>query len=78
MASVRPTLAVDIDEVLGMFVHSMCTFVNGKSNTSWKADDFVSYHFADVWKCSDEEVCDFVFVLRATCSRCISFPLHLS
>lgn len=52
----RPTVAVDLDEVLGQFVPQFCAWHNETFNTSWHADEFHSYHFTDVKGGSDEEV----------------------
>lgn len=34
----------------------MCAHVNEKYGATQSVDEFFSYHFADVWKCSDAEV----------------------
>lgn len=45
----RPVVAVDVDEVLGHFVHQLCRFHNAKYRTTLTPDDFVSYNFHEVW-----------------------------
>ncbi len=52
---VKPVVAVDVDEVLGCFVDNMCHVLNGMFEERYTAEHFHSYHFADVWRCSDEE-----------------------
>ncbi len=62
LMSSKPVLAVDLDEVLGSFVDAMCVHLaaQGVNNT---AADFFSYHFSDVWKCSEEEcMCAYICI----------------
>jgi len=51
----KPTIAVDLDEVLGQFLQQLALFHNEEYGTSLTIKDFHSYHFADVWECTDEE-----------------------
>ncbi|EGD79086.1 hypothetical protein PTSG_11828 [Salpingoeca rosetta] len=51
----RPVIAVDLDEVLGYFVDALCEFHNDKYGTTYKASDFHSYTFQDVWGGTKEE-----------------------
>lgn len=40
----------------GSFVRSLNKFHGSRYGTSLRESDYFSYHFADVWGCSDEEV----------------------
>jgi hypothetical protein len=52
---VKPTIAVDLDEVLGAFVEGLALFHNQRYGTKLSSADFRSYHFADVWGGTGEE-----------------------
>lgn len=41
-------VAVDLDEVLGAFVPSLCEYHNEQYGTKLKLSDFFSYRFRDV------------------------------
>lgn len=61
----RDTIAIDIDEVLGAFLESLCLHINvlgfegsvtssgstasATSSKMWTPEDFSSYHFNDAW-----------------------------
>ena len=45
-----------MSEGQGTFVADMCTFMARTRGTAWKEADYFSYHFSDVWRCSEEEV----------------------
>eukprot|EP00963_Diacronema_lutheri_P013932 scaffold2848_cov352-Pavlova_lutheri.AAC.23 len=51
----RLRVAVDVDEVLGRFVHSLNAFVLEAFGESYDESDYHIYRFADVWNCSAEE-----------------------
>ena len=51
----KPVIAVDLDEVLGQFVPAIVAFHNATYGSSYTAEDFFSYRFADVWQCHDDE-----------------------
>lgn len=51
----RLVVAVDLDEVLGMFVEALAAWHNVHHGTRLSADDFHSYHFRDVWGGTEEE-----------------------
>jgi hypothetical protein len=40
----------------GTFVAALCEYTNAVHGTSFTEAQFFSYHFADVWKCEEEEV----------------------
>jgi hypothetical protein len=42
-----PTIAVDVDEVLGRYVRSFCLFYNKQRKTNFTEDQFISYKFSD-------------------------------
>ena len=44
----KPVLAIDLDEVLGQFVESICHWHNRRFNTSLTSVDFISDHFSAV------------------------------
>ena len=44
----KPILAIDLDEVLGQFVESICVWHNRRFHTSLTSEDFISYHFSAV------------------------------
>lgn len=51
----RVTIAVDVDEVLGRFVHSLNAFCLEKYGQHYRVEDYFVYDFAQVWKCSKDE-----------------------
>lgn len=51
----RLRVAVDVDEVLGRFVHSLNAFVLEAFGERYDESDYHIYRFADVWNCSAEE-----------------------
>lgn len=61
--SKRPVVAVDVDEVLGQFVHQLCAFHNASYRTSLTPEDFTTYNFHDAWggtkEQADAKVCLF-------------------
>jgi uncharacterized HAD superfamily protein len=48
-------IAVDMDEILSEFCNSFIKFHNFKYQTSFKKNDFFSFDFSKVLKCSEEE-----------------------
>eukprot|EP00921_Rhytidocystis_pertsovi_P010491 GHVQ01016860.1.p1 GENE.GHVQ01016860.1~~GHVQ01016860.1.p1 ORF type:complete len:331 (+),score=57.62 GHVQ01016860.1:305-1297(+) len=54
----RPTIAIDVDEVLAQLVHGVAQFHNDKFGTNLTLKDFHSYNFADVWGGTTEEAMD--------------------
>jgi len=54
-AVTKPTIAVDLDEVLGAFVEGLAVFHNERYGTKLTSADFRSYHFADVWGGTGDE-----------------------
>lgn len=57
----KPIVAVDIDEVLALFIPTLADFHNehyGKGQTTLTAESFVSYEFHNVWGGSKEECSD--------------------
>eukprot|EP01086_Lenisia_limosa_P015528 TRINITY_DN5028_c0_g1_i1.p1 TRINITY_DN5028_c0_g1~~TRINITY_DN5028_c0_g1_i1.p1 ORF type:complete len:201 (-),score=37.73 TRINITY_DN5028_c0_g1_i1:9-611(-) len=51
----KQVLAVDVDEVLVPFVENMSTFLNREFKTETTIEDYFSYEFDKVWKCSVDE-----------------------
>lgn len=51
----RVTIAVDVDEVLGRFVHSLNAFCLEKYGQQYRVEDYFVYDFARVWECSQDE-----------------------
>ncbi|KAK4536457.1 hypothetical protein CDCA_CDCA08G2482 [Cyanidium caldarium] len=51
----RPTVAVDVDEVLAFFVPALCRFHNQQYRTRLTPSDFHSYRFSQVWGGTDVE-----------------------
>lgn len=51
-------IAVDLDEVLGYFIESLCVFHNEVYGTNYTIDSFFSYNFVDVWGGSVDETFD--------------------
>ncbi len=68
---VRKTIAVDIDEVLGLFVPALCDFHNEKYGTALSPADFRSYRFCDVWGGTDQEVEHSCRVMCCVLSCCV-------
>ena len=54
-ASIKPVIAVDIDDVLFPFVHGITDYHNTLKGANLTVDDFFSYDFAEVWGVSAEE-----------------------
>jgi hypothetical protein len=67
---VRNTIAVDIDEVLGLFVPALCDFHNETYGTTLSPADFTSYRFCDVWGGTDQEVGAFLSCRVVDCLVC--------
>ncbi|CAN8061964.1 unnamed protein product [Agarophyton chilense] len=61
-----PVIAVDLDEVLGDFVTSLCSFHNERYGTSLKQSDFFSYRFCDVWGGNDRQAVEKVHAFFET------------
>uniref|UniRef100_A0A7S1C603 5'-nucleotidase n=1 Tax=Bicosoecida sp. CB-2014 TaxID=1486930 RepID=A0A7S1C603_9STRA len=59
-------VACDLDEVLGFFVRPMLQVVEEKYGVKTDYDNFFSYHYADVWGCTDEESMERVEAFLAT------------
>mmetsp|Transcript_21266 Transcript_21266/g.34574 ORF Transcript_21266/g.34574 Transcript_21266/m.34574 type:complete len:249 (+) Transcript_21266:4178-4924(+) len=57
----KPVIAVDLDEVLGGFVPSLCGFHNEKYGTDFVLEDFHSYRFCEVWGGTNEAAVGKVF-----------------
>lgn len=51
----RLTIAVDVDEVLGRFVHSLNAFCHETYSCQYHVSDYFVYDFARVWQCSQDE-----------------------
>jgi hypothetical protein len=51
----KPVIAVDIDEVLALFIPTLALYYNERYQTSYTADHFVSMDFDKVWGKSKEE-----------------------
>mmetsp|Transcript_26225 Transcript_26225/g.68883 ORF Transcript_26225/g.68883 Transcript_26225/m.68883 type:complete len:214 (-) Transcript_26225:1741-2382(-) len=51
----KPTVAVDIDEVLCAFVDPLARFTAATFGATATAADFFSYTFREVWKCDEAE-----------------------
>jgi uncharacterized HAD superfamily protein len=51
----RPLIAVDIDEVLARFAHTLASYHNEKYSTSLTEESFFSYQFHEVWGGTVEE-----------------------
>jgi len=49
------SVAVDVDEVLGRFVHSLNMFCLEKYGMNYVVEDYHVYDFARVWACSQDE-----------------------
>lgn len=49
------TIAVDVDEVLGRFVHSLNAFCYETYSCQYNVKDYFVYDFARVWQCSQDE-----------------------
>ena len=49
------TIAVDVDEVLGRFVHSLNAFCDETYSCQYHVKDYFVYDFARVWQCSQDE-----------------------
>jgi 5'(3')-deoxyribonucleotidase len=49
------TVAVDVDEVLGRFVHSLNAFCLETYDAEYDTQDYFVYDFARVWQCSQDE-----------------------
>lgn len=49
------TIAVDVDEVLGRFVHSLNAFCQETYSCQYHVGDYFVYDFARVWQCSQDE-----------------------
>lgn len=49
------TIAVDVDEVLGRFVHSLNAFCYETYSCQYDVKDYFVYDFARVWQCSQDE-----------------------
>lgn len=49
------TIAVDVDEVLGRFVHSLNAFCEETYSCQYHVKDYFVYDFARVWQCSQDE-----------------------
>ena len=47
-----PTIAIDVDEVLGKYVQSFCLHYNKQHKTNWTEDQFISYRFSDTLGCN--------------------------
>uniref|UniRef100_A0A1D2ABQ3 Uncharacterized protein n=1 Tax=Auxenochlorella protothecoides TaxID=3075 RepID=A0A1D2ABQ3_AUXPR len=50
----RLKVAVDVDEVLGRFLHSLNQFCLEEHGREYQVSDYFLYDFAKVWKCSQE------------------------
>lgn len=51
----KPTLAIDIDDVLAGFVPAMLEFHNARYGTNLRREDVYSYKFWEVWGTSQDE-----------------------
>ena len=51
----RMRIAVDVDEVLGRFVHSLNAFCLERYGSLYHVNDYHVYDFAKVWNCSQDE-----------------------
>lgn len=51
----KPVLAIDVDEVLALFIPSLAVFHNEQYGTSLESEHFVSYEFHHVWGGTIEE-----------------------
>ncbi|CAN0358697.1 unnamed protein product, partial [Discosporangium mesarthrocarpum] len=51
----RRVVAIDLDEVLGLFVSQLVLFHNTTFGTSLTVEDFTSYEFHEVWGGGKEE-----------------------
>mmetsp|Transcript_7836 Transcript_7836/g.28977 ORF Transcript_7836/g.28977 Transcript_7836/m.28977 type:complete len:398 (-) Transcript_7836:2731-3924(-) len=54
------SIAVDVDEVLGRFLHSLNQYVHSSHGHSYELEDYFEYNFAKVWDCSGDESNDIV------------------
>lgn len=62
----KPTLAVDVDEVLAQFLPECNEWHNRLYNTSFKLKDYKSYNFCETWMCSDDEAMSRVYAFFAS------------
>ena len=54
----KPVVAVDIDEVLALFVPALVDFHNQSYESSLTPDSFFSYEFHEVWGGSQVETAE--------------------
>lgn len=59
-SSMKPVIAVDIDDVLFPFVDGVADYHNSLRGTTLSADDFFTYNFSQVWGISPEEADDII------------------
>ena len=55
-AGVVTSLVTQVLQVIGQFVACLCEFHNTTYGSSHTPDDYISYEFMHVWKCSKDEV----------------------
>ena len=55
VASTVLNVAVDVDEVLGRFIHSLNMFCLERYGMNYVVEDYHAYDFARVWGCSQDE-----------------------
>jgi hypothetical protein len=58
LASHKPVLGIDIDEVLALFVDCLCEWHNATYATTLDKSQFHSYRFSDTWGGTEQESAD--------------------
>lgn len=71
----RPTIALDLDEVLAPFLPPLIAWHNSVSGTAHALSDFASYRFADTWGGTDDAATAVVEAWIATGALCRLPPL---
>lgn len=67
--SVRPVIAVDIDDVLFPFIEGLAEYHNDLKGTQLTADDFTTYRLSEVWGGTLEETEEIVHTFLAADHR---------
>lgn len=65
----KPIVAVDIDEVLALFVPALVEFHNGRYDTNLTPESFFSYEFFEVWGGSQVETSAKVYHYEFGCNE---------